>query len=778
MSEQTLTLLTWLVPAGPLLAFFLIALLFNRSKTLSWIVAWAGIIASLVFGWTIAISVFADGIGHIHELAEHPTVLASAISWLPFGECGGFENFLCATGDWIRMGVAVDPLTAVMLVMVPFATAMIVIYSVGYHRWGLEEEEHAVLGAPSHAGVDPLFSRFFALMSLFGGAMLLLTVADNLLLLFIGWEIMGLCSYMLIGFWYAREYEDPKATPPRKAAIKAFMTTRIADVVMLLGIVFFYRTFGTLNFQEAFGAESLAAATEVVGFGGLGLMTLLLFAGTVGKSAQFPLHVWLPDAMEGPTPVSAVIHAAAMVSAGVYMVVRIFPLIAVALEGAPAVGLIIGGIGAFTALFAATIAVAQYDVKRVLAYSTISQLGYMVAAIGIGAYVAAAFHLLTHAFFKALLFLGSGSIIHGMEHGAEAVHDHHTDPQDMRNMGGLRAKMPITFWTFVIGGFALSGFPLITAGFWSKDEILADAFFQGTEGSVFAFVVFAMLAVAALLTAYYTMRQISLTFLGEPRTELAEHAHESDAFMTLPLVGLSIFAVAFGWFGIPDNFLGTDGIFYNYFHHFVGATVEETLHGLNELGIHVHEIATLPFNWVPLLVSVAVALGGLFAGWWVYGRRPLESPETADPTARALGPAAWDILYNKYYMDELYQTIIVRPTEWFSAVFVYQTVDKGFIDGVVLHGTARLVFTLGFYMRRFEEIVISGGVDRVKDAFLDAAREFRTIQTGKLQEYALVSSGIASVLAILILGINFGWFDPILSWWNTVWVNVIFPVLR
>ncbi|MFW6042130.1 MAG: NADH-quinone oxidoreductase subunit L [Chloroflexota bacterium] len=751
MTEETLRLLTWLIPAGPLLAFFLITLVFNRNKTASWIVSWVAIFSSLALGWTVAITVFVDGMGHIHELAEHPTVISSAIAWLPFGD---FPN-------WLQMGVAVDPLTAAMLLMVPFATAMIMVYSVGYHRWGLEVEDHAVLGAPSHAGVDPLFSRFFAFMSLFGGAMLALVVADNLLLLFMAWEIMGLCSYLLIGFWYAREYDDPKATPPRKAAIKAFMTTRVADVIMLLGIVFFYRAFGTLSFSEAFTAESLASAVQAVGFTGVGAMALMLFAGTVGKSAQWPLHTWLPDAMEGPTPVSAVIHAAAMVSAGVYLIVRVFPLITTATEGMPAVGLVIGGIGAFTALMAATIAVAQNDVKRVLAYSTISQLGYMVAAIGIGAYVAAAFHLITHAFFKALLFLGSGSIIHGMEHGANEVHDHHTDPQDMMNMGGLRHKMPVTFWTFVIGGFALSGFPFITAGFWSKDEILAEAFTLGTHGDAFALLVFIVLAVAAFLTAFYTMRQISLTFLGEPRTPLAEHAHESDNFMLAPLLGLSFFAVAFGWLGIPDNFLGTDGIFYNYFHHFVGATIEETLHGLNELGIAVHELETIPFSPIPLLTSLVVALGGLALGWWVYGREPLEE-EQPDPLVRPLGPLH-TFLANKWYWDELYDMMLVQPVEWFSATVVYQWVDKGLIDGT-LHLIARTVYRVGQFMKRFEEVVISEGVDRVKDGFLDLSREFRTIQTGKLQEYALVSAGIASVLAILILAINYGWLGVLGGW--------------
>ncbi|MDX1663284.1 MAG: NADH-quinone oxidoreductase subunit L [Candidatus Promineifilaceae bacterium] len=763
MSEETLTLFTWLVPAGPLLAFFLIILLFNRNKTLSWITAWAGIFASLFFGWTVALTVFFEGIEDLYALAHHPEVIESAIAWLPFGE---------SIEGWLFMGVMVDPLTAVMLFMVPFATAMILVYSVGYHRWGLGPGDHVVLGAPNHAGIEPLFARFFALMSLFAGGMLALVVSDNLLLLFMGWEIMGLCSYMLIGFWYAREYEDPKSTPPRRAAVKAFMTTRAADVVMLLGIVFFYRVFGTLNFSEALSAESLATAADVVGFGALGLMALFLFTGTVGKSAQWPLHVWLPDAMEGPTPVSAVIHAAAMVSAGVYLIVRIFPLIAVAMEGLPVVGIIIAGIGAFTAIMAATIALAQYDVKRVLAYSTISQLGFMVAAIGIGAYVAAAFHLITHAFFKALLFLGSGSIIHGMEYGAEVVHDHHTDPQDMRNMGGLRHKMPITFWTFVAGGFALAGFPFVTAGFWSKDEIFAEAWFQGTHGNPMAIVVFIVLAIAALLTAFYTARQIALTFLGEPRTELAEHAHESDAFMTIPLVLLSLFAIAFGWLGIPDNFLGTDGIFYNYFHHFVGVTVEERFVELNELGIHVHEIATLPWEWLPLITSLVVALGGLFLGWWVYGRDPLAAGEP-DPMEEPLGPV-WDFLYWKWYWDELYHAVFVEPVEYFSDTVVYQLVDKGLIDGT-LHLIGRGVYGVGAYFKGFEETVISDGVDAVKDGFLDMSREMRTIQSGKLQEYVLVSAGIASVLAILILAINFDVLNPVFEWWNNVWINVILP---
>jgi NADH-quinone oxidoreductase subunit L len=584
--------------------------------------------------------------------------------------------------------------------------------------------------------------------------MLILVVSDNLLTLFIGWELMGLCSYLLIGFWYARKYEDPKQLPPKTAAVKAFMTTRIGDVFMLLGIVFFYRVFGTLTFSDALSAASLEHGLELVGAGGLALMTLLLFAGTVGKSAQWPLHVWLPDAMEGPTPVSAVIHAAAMVSAGVYLIIRIFPLIAVAVNGVGGVEVVIGGIGAFTAVMAATIAVAQNDVKRVLAYSTISQLGYMVAAVAIGAYIAAAFHLITHGFFKALLFLGSGSIIHGMEHGAEHVHDHHTDPQDMMNMGGLRKKMPITFWTFVIGGLALSGFPIITAGFWSKDEILAVAWNEGAiKGEWFALTVFIALVFGAVLTAFYTARQISLTFLGKPRTALAEHAHESNGFMTIPLAVLSVFALFFGFSGVPEQFPLLGPIFNNnLFEHFVATTIEEPmieLFGAPTLQGVV--LAIEEFNHLPLVLSIVVAVGGLLLGWWIYGRKPLAEGQ-ADPLEKPLGPA-YPFLQNKWYWDELYEKVFVNPTKWVARTLVYEWIDRGLIDGT-LHLIARSVYALGRYMKWFEEIVISGGVDKLKDGVLRLANEFRSLQSGRVQEYVVVSVIIGWFLLGAILVIN------------------------
>ncbi|MBP9501376.1 MAG: NADH-quinone oxidoreductase subunit L [Candidatus Promineofilum sp.] len=752
MNEQTLQTMTWLIPAMPILAFFLIALFVHRNRTLSWMLAWVAIISSLIMSWTVAINVLTRG---VHELDTHPVQISSGVDWLPLGDF--FQ------GQWFRIGVAIDPLDAIMLLMVSLAVTMIFIYSVGYHNWGHGLGMHK--GEPQHDMTeDPLLARFFAYMCLFGGSMLLLVVADNLLLLFIGWELMGFCSYSLIGFWYARQYPDPAdmpipRIPPRKAAIKAFMATRVADVVMLLGIVFMWWAFGTLNFNDAFTPENFERVIHLIGFSGLGIMTLMLFTGTVGKSAQWPLHVWLPDAMEGPTPVSAVIHAAAMVSAGIFMLLRIFPMIAVSIEGTAWTGLVIAGIGAFTAIMAATIAVAQYDVKAVLAYSTISQLGFMVAAIGLGAYVAAAFHLITHAFFKALLFLASGSVIHGMEHGAIHAHDHHLDPQDMRNMGGLRSKMPITFWTFLIGGLSLAGFPFLTAGFWSKDEIFADAWFQWShDQKMLALVVFVTLALAAFLTAFYTMRQIGLTFLGKPRTALAEHAEESSPFMTFPLVILAIFAVGAGWSGISDRFLGTNNIFYNFFHHYAAAQYHHLIEELYALGLVGHTLESLPWSWVPLITSLVVALGGLVLGWLVYVKRPLQTGQE-DPMVKTLGPIH-GFLRNKWGWDELYDRVFIKPTVWFSERVAYEFIDKGIIDGT-LHLVARTFYKIGGYLKRFEETVISGGVDWVKDQTLSLAKEFRFLQTGKVQEYALISVFIATALAVVILLINSGWLASI-----------------
>jgi len=469
--------------------------------------------------------------------------------------------------------------------------------------------------------------------------------------------------------------------------------------------------------------------TPIFGLTAAGLIGLLLFIGTVGKSAQWPLHVWLPDAMEGPTPVSAMIHAATMVSAGVYMVIRIFPLFTA--DWIPGQALtptmsIIAFIGSFTALFAASIALAQNDIKKVLAYSTISQLGFMIAALGMGAYVAAAFHLVTHAFFKALLFLGSGSVIHGMEHGVLHTGNHHLDPQDMWNMGGLRKKMPVTFWTFLIGGFALSGFPFITAGFWSKDEILAEAFGNGH------WIIFATLALAALMTAFYTMRQITLTFLGEPRTPEAEHASETPWTMTTPLVVLSVFAIGYGWVGIPMQFPLLGGLIPNWFHGFVGATL-------------LQEPEALAFSAWPLLTSLLVALGGLALGWWVY--KNVQAGQR-DPLEKPFGPL-YPALKNKWYCDEFYAAFVVKPMNWVAEVFT-PWMDRTVIDGI-LHSVARLALFIGFVLRNyFDKPVINQFFgDGTAEVFW-RGQSIRYIQTGRIQSYLVGSVGVIIVIAILL----------------------------
>lgn len=699
-------LLTWLIPLPPFLAFFLILLFTRKNNALSHTVA----VAAAGLSWLLGMWVFAAAVltGHSGGLGAHP--ITSSIPWLPTGT------------SVFSVGILIDPLSAVTLFFVSWTVLMIFIYSIGYHNFGAPKGEHDVPGLPPHgaeahghkvSSIEPMYARFFAFIALFAFGMFTLVVSDNLLTLFVGWEIMGLCSYLLIGFWYAKE-------SARAAAIKAFLTTRVGDVFMLLGIVALYSATGTLNFREILHnpqvLETLAStASGYFGLSVAALIGLLLFIGTVGKSAQWPLHVWLPDAMEGPTPVSAMIHAATMVSAGVYMVIRMFPLLSAGwVEGgaltAPMMAMAF--IGAFTALFGATIALTQKDIKRVLAYSTISQLGYMIAALGIGAYVAAAFHLVTHAFFKALLFLGSGSVIHGVEHGVLHTGEH-IDPQDMFNMGGLRKKMPITFWTFLIGGLALSGFPFITAGFWSKDEILADAFGNGH------LIVFATLALAALLTAFYTMRQITLTFLGQPRTKAAEHASENSRVMTIPLVVLSVFAIGAGWVGIPENFPVIGGLLPSWFHDFVSGTLLE------------HPEAAA-FNAVPLLVSLVVALGGLGLGYVVYRRAGAR-----DPLRKPLGPI-YTLLENKYYFDELYTKVFVRPAHAIAEQFSYLFLDRQLIDGL-LHWLARNAFALGgIFRNKFDAPVINGFGDLTASVTQSFGRTLRKIQTGEVQQYLIL----------------------------------------
>jgi NADH-quinone oxidoreductase subunit L len=740
--------LTWLIPLFPLLAFGIIILFTGKNRKLSHTISIGAMALSWVLGWGVAFSAFLTP-----HLNEHPIHFYT--NWFPTGT------------TWFHIGTWIDPLSAVTLFMVPFVCLMIFIYSIGYMGYGTDE-------------VDPNYSRFFAYISLFAAGMLGLTVSENLLTLFISWEIMGLCSYLLIGFWFAKNYPDPKKITPREAGLKAFIVTKIGDLFLLLGILYLYSQTGSLSYEVVFSqgvlhtlAEHTVALPLLGTWSVASVIGLLIFGGAVGKSAQFPLHVWLPDAMEGPTPVSALIHAATMVSAGVYLTARIFPLLHVVVEVEhhnPTMG-VIAFIGAFTAFFSSTVAVAQDDIKGVLAFSTISQLGYMIAALGIGAYVAGAFHLITHAFFKALLFLGSGSVIIGCHH-----------EQNMMEMGGLRKKMPITFWTFVAGGFALSGFPLITAGFWSKDEILAHAWHEFLHEGVVSwpFFVWLLLTIAAFLTAFYTGRQICLAFLGKPRSHHAEHAHETPSSMTVPLMLLAFFALTLGFAGIPEEIIGYGR---NWFHHFVG-----------------HEFAATPLSVPVMLLSALLAVGGLFLGWLVYGRKPLAAGQP-DPLVKALGPVH-TVLKNKYYFDELYHATFVRGAIALSDVFfkfdnrwvidpiinrvgrasaalasaLFRFVDVPIIDGAVnlagrvgaalssalfrfvdipiIDGTVNLVGRAGAalataFFRLVDLPIIDGFVNLVGRVTAWAGRGLRQVQTGRVQNYLLVV--FISVLMLLVV---------------------------
>ncbi|MDQ7028367.1 MAG: NADH-quinone oxidoreductase subunit L [Ardenticatenia bacterium] len=716
---ETLLSLTPLVPLFPLLAFLAIVLVLNPNKRLSAAVAIGAVGLSWLLGWAIFFSSIGAG------LAEQPYVVE--LPWMPTGR----RLFV--------MSVMLDPLGAVMLFMVPFVALLIFIYSVGYHNLGQPNEE-------------PRFSRFFAYISLFAAGMLALVVSGNMLLFFIAWEIMGLCSYLLIGFWFYK----PSAA---NAAKKAFLTTRVGDVLLFVGLVLLYSFTGSLNLYEVLSAEHIEFMKEssisvagLFNLPALPTIALLIFGGAVGKSAQFPLHVWLPDAMEGPTPVSAMIHAATMVAAGVFLVARMLPLFE-PIEGSWWLG-VVALIGAFTAVFAASIAVAQNDIKRVLAYSTISQLGYMIAALGIGGFIAGVFHMLTHAFFKALLFLGSGSVIHGMEHGVHHVeehghgHDGHVDPQDMWNMGNLRQHMPTTFWTYVVGAFALAGVPLITAGFWSKDEILAEAFEKWTHKGVVSipFVVWLLLTVGAALTAFYMGRQLGLVFGGRERTEAARHAHESPRTMTVPLMILALFAIGFGWVNIPKNvpLVGNGWLF--------GFLAENHIGALHE-----------PYEKVPFVFSVAalssvLALGGLALGWWCYrgvtGDATV-SPFERDPVARAfariplVGRQLWLLLENKYYVDEIYSVVVIRPVLALSA-FLNNFDDRWIIDPLV-DGVGKAARGLSAVGRWIDTYIVDGIVNYIGYLLDELASGLRLIQTGRLPNYlAILVAGVLALVGLML----------------------------
>ena len=600
----------WLVPALPLAAF-LINGLFGRR----WL--------KHATGWIAVAAVAASAV----------------ISTLVFLEVQGGQTRTTVTlYEWIGVGdfranvaAFIDPLSSTMLMVVTVVGTLIFIYSNGYM-----EHDHG-------------FPRFFTWLSLFVFAMLILVMADNYLLMFVGWEGVGLCSYLLIGFWFERH-------EPVVAAKKAFVMNRIGDWGYTIGMITIFLVFGSLTYTDVFAKVDIATQANLT------LICLALFVGATGKSAQLPLYSWLPDAMEGPTPVSALIHAATMVTAGVYLVARSMPLF---VPAGPSLQ-VVGTVGAITAIFAATIALVQFDIKRVMAYSTVSQLGYMFLALGVGAPVAAIFHLVTHAFFKALLFLGSGSVIHGMQ-----------SEQDMRKMGGLRRKMPVTFWTMLIAGGALAAIPPL-AGFWSKDEIVGAAFLSGHT------VLWAVGILTAILTAFYVTRALWMTFFGEPRDHhLFDHAHESPAAMTLPLMALAIGSAVLGLaIGFPPDA--------GFIHAFLKPAVE--VQGLVE---HNAEAATI----IALAaVSVVAGLVGIAIGLSMYVRH---RPDPAAVT-RASGPI-YRLLVNKYYIDELYDHRIVDLLRAFFGVL--WAFDVHVIDGIA-NGIGRLAGLSGSAGRRLQTGVV------------------------------------------------------------------------
>jgi len=576
------------------------------------------------------------------HLIAVPAVLGSLLlSILALLEAAGGKNAAIPLYTWmtsgdltIELGLYVDPLTAAMLVLVTTVSSLVHIYTIGYMRG------------------DKGYARFFAYIALFTFSMLMLVMADNFLQLFVFWEAVGLCSYLLIGHWYERD-------TARSAATKAFLVNRVGDFGFLLGLLLVLFTFGTLDYRHVFAQAADFAGATINLFAPIGgtwqvstltLICVLLFIGAIGKSAQFPLHVWLPDAMEGPTPISALIHAATMVTAGVFMVARLAPLYNLS----PVAMDIVAATGALTMLLGASIALSQNDIKRIVAYSTVSQLGYMVMACGLGAYTAGMYHLLTHGAFKALLFLGSGSVIIALHH-----------EQDIRRMGGLKDKLPITYWTMVIGSLALAGFPF-TSGFFSKDEILVGAWSSGSFGKVLAI----LGLLTAGLTAFYSFRLVFVAFWGRSRVDPhhAGHIHEPSSTMTLPLLVLALLSIAAGYVGIPQ-FLAPvfgDG---------------EAHHGSASLVI--------------MAAATVLGLVGIAVAYVFYVR----SPGIADRLAAQWRPL-YDLSFHKWYVDEMYDRVIVRPT-FQLADRMWAKIDVGIIDGAV-NGVARAIAWWGWFMRLFQ----------------------------------------------------------------------------
>ena len=656
--DQIFNLVPWVV-FFPVLGL-LVNLAFGRRLS----EAGTGLVACLSSGLSFVVSVIlAAGLGRAANMPEaaQPFVLHLA-------------DWITAPGLRIGWDFRVDTLAVTMMLVVSGVGTLIHVYATRYMHSDVRFN-----GDPGR------YRRFFVYFNLFIAAMMVLVSADNYLMLFVGWEGVGLCSYLLIGFWFEK---GAQGVGNARAAKKAFLVNRIGDFGMLLAIFLIFTNFSSLRFEDVFQAAAGKAA-ELPWL--VPAITLFMLLGVTGKSAQIPLFVWLPDAMAGPTPVSALIHAATMVTAGVYLVVRSQPLFVLA----PLTQAVTMWIGALTAFLAATIAVGQFDIKKVLAYSTISQLGFMVAAVGMGAVTAGMFHLVTHAFFKALLFLSAGAVILSLEHAHESHHaephaeEESFDPQDMRCMGGLQRRLPVTFWVYLAGALALAGIAPL-AGFFSKDEILAAA--SHTSPAVFI-----LLLASAFLTAFYMGRQLMLVFFGRPRTAAAGHAMENPWLITLPLIILAVLSVAGGLLNLPG--LGWLG---NWLEHTLGKGVEES------------------FSWGVALGSLGLALAGLFLAWIVYSKRTA-GLKGEDPLSRGLG-VVFRGIQAKWWLDEFYHLVIVRPYDALAG-FLARPVDLGVIDAA---GNA-----LGWLVNRLAGLL-------------------RRMQNGFVRSYALtVLFGVVVILTYL-----------------------------
>jgi NADH-quinone oxidoreductase subunit L len=623
------------IPTLPALVFLVLVLTGRLLKENAQYVAILGVTISLVF--SVFALLFVAGI-----VPGGGAPIEFSVNWIDLGQGGSFP-----------MGVYIDGLAAVMLVVVSFVSLMIQLYSGAFMEG------------------DKRFAWYYALLNLFTASMLGLVLAPNFIQLYIFWELVGLCSYLLVGHWF----EKPSA---RDAAVKAFVVTRIGDAGLFVGIIIFWATTGSTAFTDI----SEAAQAGFIGGSLFTTAVILVFIGAVGKSAQFPLHVWLPDAMEGPTPVSALIHAATMVAAGVYLVARTYDIFV----QSPTAMLVVAYIGGFTALMAATMALVKKDIKRVIAYSTVSQLGYMMLGLGLGSYTAGIFHLYNHAFFKALLFLCAGSIIYAM------------DSYNLFDMGGLRRRMPITFWTMLIAGLSLSGiWPF--AGFWSKDAIVASAYEEHY------YLLFGMALLTVFLTAFYIFRAIFLAFTGEPRTEPAREAAESPGIMTGPMMILAFFAIVSGWVGIPEGF----GLpVRDYFSEFV----RPSEFAASTLGLEAHA-----FSFVLGGVSVVAGLLGIGLAYTLYVARPERAGELA-----ARFSWLYTFLDKGWYFDALYGATFVRSAMW-----------------------------LGEATRRFDRDVIGGLVGGVGRGTLGTGGLLQRLQSGAVQSYALFI-----LLSVLIIGVIVG----------------------